>query len=528
MHLMPQVLSVGVHLFAAWMDGQGVFCQIVHLLQPHLARYCATHPDIDFALLHHKEETLVRRFQALFYAPLYGIHKLTEFDVKEHGMASVLGRSYQSSTLTQFLGQLERLDAGPALLPALVPAETGEVSEVSEVCYVDGHMIAFWSKASMHKGKISMLGRIMAGSQAVITHNQDGHAVFVAYYAPDIRMPRMIVAYCQAVAAATGIEVFVIDREANSVALAREFEHHGLGLLSMLDTNEYDGLTSWETTPIGTCAEGHVVHEGTWKTPRADDPRHFVLVESSDRVLAYWGTARVKAQLAPLQWPVVYRQRTALQEQRFKGMKAHGALDVNDGIKKCIGPDRHQQRAFEQLDAAKDTAHRKVTTKEKLLVRQEAKVAESLDKGHGTRLEQRQRRLGVIREEWQHAKERLKTIQAQIGALGPPQQRADRDFRKQTIMTIRTLLLENSLMAFLASLCTAMGEALSLECLITLLFERSGAYLETPSEVCYWINTAGLSAAYRTKLGTIVEGIGAMNLTCRGKPIRIRLKEAPT
>ena len=28
--------------------------------------------------------------------------------------------------------------------------------------------------------------------------------------------------------------------------------------------------------------------------------------------------------------------------------------------------------------------------------------------------------------------------------------------------------------------------------------------------------------------GKIVEGIGAMNLTCRGKPIRVRLREAPT
>ena len=52
----------------------------------------------------------------------------------------------------------------------------------------------------MHKGKITMLGRIMAGSQAVIAHDDAGQAVFVAYYPPDIHLSQVIVAYCQQVA----------------------------------------------------------------------------------------------------------------------------------------------------------------------------------------------------------------------------------------------------------------------------------------------------------------------------------------
>ena len=40
-------------------------------------------------------------------------------------------------------------------------------------------MIAYWARVPMHKGKITMRGRIMAGSQAVIAHNEAGHAVFV-------------------------------------------------------------------------------------------------------------------------------------------------------------------------------------------------------------------------------------------------------------------------------------------------------------------------------------------------------------
>jgi hypothetical protein len=42
-------------------------------------------------------------------------------------------------------------------------------------------MMASWSRLAMHKGNITMLGRIMAGSQAVIAHDQSGQAVFVEY-----------------------------------------------------------------------------------------------------------------------------------------------------------------------------------------------------------------------------------------------------------------------------------------------------------------------------------------------------------
>ena len=56
------------------------------------------------------------------------------------------------------------------------------VDKAGQLIYVDGPRIAYWSRRSMHKGKITMLGRIMAGSQAVIAHDDAGQAVFVAYY----------------------------------------------------------------------------------------------------------------------------------------------------------------------------------------------------------------------------------------------------------------------------------------------------------------------------------------------------------
>jgi len=214
---------VGVHLFAHWLTQQGAFDPIIAQLKQAILTYQEAHPSEDFSLLHHRDATLRRRFQALFFAPLLGIDRLTEFDTHEHPLATLLGRSYQSSTLTQFLGQLERISAHEALLPALVPAQAGHLT------YIDGHMIAYWSRVAMHKGKITMRGRIMAGSQAVIAHNEAGQAVFVEYHPPDRHLSRVIETYCQQGVAATGSPLFVIDRAVNSLAMARLYPS-GLGL----------------------------------------------------------------------------------------------------------------------------------------------------------------------------------------------------------------------------------------------------------------------------------------------------------
>ncbi len=513
---------VGVHLLADWMTQQAGWDPVLILLKQAIEAYQRTHPEEDFALLHHRESTLLRRFQALFLAPLLGIEKLTEFDVKEHPLPTLLGGGYQSSTLTQFLGQLERIDAAEALRAALLPEEAGSIS------YVDGHMIAFWSRISMHKGKITMLGRIMAGSQAVIAHNEEGQALWSEYYPPDLPLSQVIVDYCQQVSMATGIELFVIDRAINSVAMAGAFTRQGWGLLSMLDENEHKGLSSFDTTRLGTDEEGSTVYRGTWKEPRAEDPRCFVLVESIERILVYWGTPQLEKSVEPIHWPRLYRQRTEIQENRFKRMIDHGALNTNYGRKKQIGPDRHQQRAQEKLQKAIKGAQAKVEKKEDRVQQQREKVAESTQKGHTTRLHQRQRTLAIEEEEEKTARQKHEKLAQQAQALGPPQQRADRDFRKQRIMTLRTLLLENTLLVFLVGLGKMLQEKMGLESLLKILFERRGVRLETDAEIYYGINTVGLSIPYQRRLAQIVEGLNAMHLRRQGKPIRVQLREAPT
>ena len=521
--LQPHLSYVGIHLFAHWLDQQGAFDPVVTQLKQAITAHKEAHPEDAFALLHHRDETLRCRFQALFFAPLFGIETLTAFDTHEHPLLSIVGRSYQGSTLAQFLGQLERVGADEALFPTLVPAQAGQVT------YIDGHMIAYWSRVAMHKGKITMRGRIMAGSQAVIAHNAAGYAVFLAYYPPDIHLSRIIIAYVQKVVEATGNTLFVIDRAVNSVAVASAFAEQDWGLLCMLDDNEHHGLESFEAALEGSLDDGSQVYSGTWKAPKNDpDPRHFVIVEPQEgKTLVYWGTPPLQAAVEATEWPRLYRERTERQENSFKRMIDHGALETNYGRKKLVGPDRHQQRQCESLEASLKTVQQRLDKKVNALHEQQAKVEESTSKRHSKRLEQRQQALVKVEKELEEAQHDQAKLVEQVDALGPPKERADRDFRKQTIMTCRTLLLENALMAFLSVLSAYLQSQGSVACLLHMLFERSGASLETASEIVYWVNTTGLSLPYRRLLMEVVDGIAAMSLRPQDKPIRVCLKDMP-
>ena len=186
---------------------------------------------------------------------------MTGFDTHAHPLQTLLGCGYHRTTLTQFLGQLERIDAAEALMPALGPDTAGQITSV------DGHMIASWSRVPMPKGTITMLGRIMAGSQAIIAHNDGGQALFVRYYPPDVPLSQVIVDSCQQVALASGVSLFVMDRAVNAVALAGACDAQGLGVLCMRDDHEYDGRESFEVTEVDRLADGTQVSRGQWKVP---------------------------------------------------------------------------------------------------------------------------------------------------------------------------------------------------------------------------------------------------------------------
>lgn len=230
--------------------------------------------------------------------------------------------------------------------------------------------------------------------------------------------------------------------------------------------------------------------------PRHEDPRHFGIVEpAAGTILVYWGTAKVRELLEVSAWPQVYRARSERQAKSFTRMIDHGALNTNYGRKQILGVDRHQHRAHEQLDPARAAAQKRVEQQEQAVTTPPAKVLESTSTGHGKRLEQRQHTLGRLAKASKDAQHKHDPWAAAAGALGPLGERADRDVRTQTLMTVRTLLVEHALTSFMAVLLGFLKTPVSLDCLLKRLFERSGARLETATPVVSWVNTTGLSVS---------------------------------
>jgi len=94
-------------------------------------------------------------------------------------------------------------------------------------------------------------------------------------------------------------------------------------------------------------------------------------------------------------------------------------------------------------------------------------------------------------------------------------------------MTMRTLLLENVLRAFMGALLATRHTKGSFPQVVSLLFARSGSRMETPSQVLYWVNSAGFSLAHRRLLSAVAPGLCAMGLQEKGKPVHVRLNDMP-
>jgi len=205
-------------------------------------------------------------------------------------------------------------------------------------------------------------------------------------------------------------------------------------------------------------------------------------------------------------------------------MLDHGALHTTYGRKKIMGPDRHQPRAREQRTQALEAAQKRVDKQAEVVQASQDTGVESASRGHGKRLEQRQRAWVIGAKERTDAQHQHAKLAEHASALGPSRERADRDFRQQTIRTLRTLLLENALTSFMAVLLGVLTIQGSLDCILKVLFERSGARMETDSQVLYGVNPTGLSVAYQRLRTKVVDGLGTMDWLHQGKPLYVRLK----
>ena len=287
----------------------------------------------------------------------------------------------------------------------------------------------------------------------------------------------------------------------------------------------------------GVQKDGSKIYSGQWRDEekRQADPRYFVIVDTGEKLLPYWGN-NILYNSAPslIEWPELYAERTEIQENAFKRMKNHGALETNYGaletnygIKKILGPDRHQQRANEELQSKLEKTEEKEQKQSEDIDAQKLKIKESKIKNHPKILPIREKKLEELEIKIEETKLKEQKIKEGIEKNGPPKERADRDFRKQSIMTIRTLCLENWLMAFFNILSQNKNLNIGLDGFLNAFFDRSGSYYETSSKIIYHLECDGLSKSLLSKIKALINSYNDLKLTRNGKIIQVRIRGIP-
>lgn len=516
------VPKAGLRLFALWLESTGRYQDVLETLYKMIEEYKKAYPDEDFRLLKTSRKTIAEKWKALNLLALAGIKKLSELDYQQHDLDRILvdGKAYSYSTLRQFLGELERINAGLSLKNLLPQCATGDWA------YIDGHMIALWSRVKSHKGYITMLGRIMPGSKLVATHDEIGQIIDFNYYPADTHLTKIIEDYCAHIVAHTGITNFVIDREINSVDVARVFDKRGWGLICLLAANEYKGLDSFRRKFAKRLPDGTILYKALW-SPWRDDPRRFIIVKEIERTLVYWYTEEIfKQGLTAEQIITIYRRRAEIQENDFKRMTAHGALNTNFGHKKVWVPDRTHQRKIDEIDKKIAPQRKRLEKVRHQIFEVMLKLCESIERGHGRLYEIRFAKLERLEILEEAIQANISELEREKEELGPSGKKADRDFRKQTIMTFRTLWTENALREFVSLLTKSMEPPVGIETVLELFFYRRGVVVESTDRVVYWIDSQNLSDRYQGILREVTDHFNRLLLTYRGKRIVVKIADS--
>jgi hypothetical protein len=518
--LTPRLSCVGGPLFAHGRAHQGLLATVVEHRTPAVDASKRAHPSDALALVHHRAQTRRRRVHALGLAPLCGLARRTACATHAPPRPTLLGQGEHSAPLRQCRGPLERVEAAAALWPALVPAHAGHSIEGA------GPRLASGSRGPMPTGPRTLLGRLLAGAPAGIAQDAAGPARFGADDPPAVPVSPGLVASGAQVAAAPGTARVVSDRAVHAGALARACDAKAVGVLCRLAENAPQGLARVEAPQGAPLEEGPRGSRGPWPAPQPEEPRPVVMVEPvAGTPWVSGATPQVEALWAVTAGPRVSRERHARPAHRVKRMLDPGALHTHDGRKQMGTADRPQPRAREQLERSLATAQHRVAQKAEAGKAPQHQGAVSASQGPGQRLAQRQAAVAVWATAWQDAPPTHAPWAEPVHAVGPSGPRAERDGRTQTILTMRTLVLEQAWRAFLVARLGTLQTQVRVATILPLLFERSGARIATRSQGVYWGNTAGLSVPYRHLLTKVVEGLCAMDLQDQGKPMYVRLKD---
>jgi hypothetical protein len=215
----------------------------------------------------------------LLFLPLSGLHRthdLRGYTGDALGVVTGRHRAYRYCHTERFLSQLAKAKGSEALTTALGSwtvhlweeglQDAGE--EAAPCLYIDGHRKPVYADCLIPRGLIGRTGKILGGRALVLLHDEQGHPRLATTSRGDqhltVGLPQVLACYEQA-GGKTAHARIIVDREGMAAPFLRDLAEAGHPIVTLLKTNQYDGLTSFtevgEFVPLTYDLKGQVIRE---------------------------------------------------------------------------------------------------------------------------------------------------------------------------------------------------------------------------------------------------------------------------
>ena len=186
-------------------------------------------------------------------------------------------RAYGYANVERFLSHLAHAGGAETFTHALgkwtarlwQSQATEEPATDSSPCfYVDGHRKPVYTEKLIPRGFIGRTGKILGCRALVLVHDEQGHPLQASTHRGDQHLTMGLAQLLPPVSQNTGVPSprrVVVDREGMAAAFLRDLQAQGYTVITLLRTDQYDGLESFSDVgqfiPFECDQHGAVIRE---------------------------------------------------------------------------------------------------------------------------------------------------------------------------------------------------------------------------------------------------------------------------
>jgi transposase len=204
-------------------------------------------------------ESIMRYTLALFSLPLVTANgRVRSVDTPRGNALKYLCEfNYKAATLDKHRSELKYLQISNELIEATAKfwidfwGSRNRSDTIFACYYIDGNTKALWSSKSCHKGRVTMLGRVMNCLEQVFIHDGQGHPIYFQTFNGHadlgknaLRMMDGISEYLENTSTLEGQfavnRILIMDAAGNGVKTLRELSDSGYYFITMLDSNQFN------------------------------------------------------------------------------------------------------------------------------------------------------------------------------------------------------------------------------------------------------------------------------------------------